>query len=71
MLECRLWRTQEELGWAIGVEKNTISYYENGKRDPSKDKLSAIAVHYMVSIEELLTSEDSGGGVLTINPHMF
>ena len=23
--------TQEDLGWAIGVEKNTISYYEKGR----------------------------------------
>jgi len=51
--------SQEKLGEAIGVEKNTVSYYENGKREPNKDILRAIAVHYMVSVEELLTGDFS------------
>ncbi len=63
--------TQEDLGWAIGVEKNTISYYEKGKREPDKEKLSAIAVHYMVSVEELLTSDFSNVGRVSVNSHLF
>ncbi len=49
--------TQEELGALIGVEKNTISHYEHGKREPSKDILKQIADHYMVSVEMLLNAE--------------
>lgn len=49
--------TQEELGAAIGVEKNTISHYEHGKREPGKDILKQIADHYMVSAGMLLTAE--------------
>ncbi|MBS6800172.1 MAG: helix-turn-helix transcriptional regulator [Firmicutes bacterium] len=30
---------QEKLGEAIGVEKNTVSNYENGKCEPHKDFL--------------------------------
>lgn len=63
--------TQEELGWSIGVEKNTISYYENRKREPDKEKLSAIAVHYMVSVEELLTSDFSNVDRISVNSHLF
>ena len=46
--------TQEQLGEVIGVEKNTISYYENGKREPDKETLTAIASHFMISVEELM-----------------
>ena len=46
--------TQEELGEAIFVEKNTVSYYESGKREPNKETLLAIAVHYSVPVEALL-----------------
>lgn len=59
--------SQEKLGEAIGVEKNTVSYYENGKREPNKDILRAIAVHYMVSVEELLTGDFSGLEKITVN----
>ena len=47
--------TQEELGVALSIEKNTVSYYENGKREPNKDMLTEIAKHFMVSVEELMT----------------
>lgn len=63
--------TQEDLGEAIGVEKSTISNYENGIREPTKEKLSAIATHYMVSVEELLTFDYSGIGRFNINPRVF
>lgn len=46
--------SQEELGAAIFVEKNTVSYYESGKRAPSKETLSAIAKHFAVSVDDLL-----------------
>ena len=49
--------TQEELGFALGVEKNTISSYETGRTEPGKDMLSMIASYYFVSVEELLLSD--------------
>ena len=59
--------TQEELGAAIYVEKNTISSYETGTREPKKSTLSAIARHYMVSVEELLNSDLSDIGKIEID----
>lgn len=59
--------TQEELGTAIFVEKNTISSYETGTREPKKDTLSAIARHFMVSVEELLYSDLSDIGKIKID----
>ena len=49
--------TQEELGFALGVEKNTISSYETGRTEPGKEMLSMIASHYFVSVEELLLTD--------------
>ena len=44
-LRCAFGETQEQLGEAIYVEKNTISYYEKGQREPKKETLAAIAQH--------------------------
>lgn len=63
--------TQEQLGEAIFVEKNTISYYENGKREPNKATLTAIANHYMVSVGELLYSDLTEIGKITVDPNAF
>lgn len=63
--------TQEQLGLAIYVEKNTVSYYENGKREPSKETLFAIANHYMVSVEELLHSDLTSIGTITVDKDAF
>lgn len=52
--------TQEELGVAIAVEKNTISNYENGKREPDKNTLTAIASHFMTTVEELMHHDFAG-----------
>lgn len=46
--------SQEELGFVLGVGKNTISYYETGQREPKKETLIKIARHYMVPVESLL-----------------
>lgn len=63
--------TQEGLGAVLGVEKNTVSYYENGKREPSRDMLSEIAKHYMVSVEELTFCDLSGIGKVNIDKNTF
>jgi len=63
--------TQEQLGEAIFVEKNTVSYYENGKREPNKETLIAIAEHYSASVGELLYSDLTGIGKITVDPNAF
>lgn len=63
--------TQEELGIAINVEKNTISHYENGKREPSMEILREIAKHYIVSVEEMTSSDLSGIGSITVDNKVF
>lgn len=50
--------TQTELGEILSVEKNTISNYERGKREPDKKTLALIAQHYAVTIEDLLYREN-------------
>ena len=63
--------TQERLGAALNVEKNTISYYENGNREPNKDMLAALAKHFMVSVEELMYCDLSGIGIITVDNNAF
>lgn len=50
--------TQTELGSLLGVTKNSISYYENGKRQPSPDMLVKLADYFGVSIDALLGRDD-------------
>lgn len=54
--------SQSEFGDAIGLHKNTVSFYETGNREPSKDTITAIAQHFMVSVDELLNSDFSNIG---------
>ena len=63
--------TQEELGAILNVEKNTVSYYENGKREPNKEMLSEIAKHFMVSVEELMFCDLTGIGTITVDNTVF
>lgn len=63
--------TQEQLSEAIGYSKNTVSNYENGSREPDQNTLAAIAKHYSISVEELLTSDLSNIDNITINKKFF
>lgn len=64
--------TQEQLGEAIGgFAKNAISYYETGRREPNKETLRKIAKHYVVSVEDLLYSDMTSIGEITINMEAF
>ena len=63
--------TQEQLGEAIYVEKNTVSNYENGKREPDKKTLIAIANHFMVSEGELLHSNLTAIRTITVDKDAF
>lgn len=51
--------TQQELGKAIGVEHNTISMYESGKRQPDLESLQAMAAHYGFPVDRLLYDDFS------------
>lgn len=46
--------TQAQLGSAIGVQHNTISEYENGKKQPAIEILQRIASHYSVTLDQLI-----------------
>ncbi len=46
--------TQEELGKKIGVTKSSMSLYEKGEREPSKDSLMKMADIFGVSIDYLV-----------------
>ena len=63
--------TQEQLGAILHVEKNTVSYYECGRSEPSEETLTRIAKHYMVSVEELLYSDLTIEGRITIHMDAF
>ncbi|MBP5255235.1 MAG: helix-turn-helix transcriptional regulator [Lachnospiraceae bacterium] len=54
--------TQEQLGQVLHVEKNTVSSYENGKREPDRETLDAIAKHFLVTVDELLNADYSSIG---------
>lgn len=49
--------TQEELGYAIGVEHNTISSYENARTEPDANTIALIADHYTVTPETITNSD--------------
>lgn len=63
--------TQEQLGEVLHMEKNTVSSYETGTREPSKRTLRAIAKHYMISTEELLHGDWSSIGKIQIDKDAF
>ena len=63
--------TQDDLANYLMVEKNTISNYENGKREPNKEMLNKISKHFMVSVEELLFTDLTNIGRFDIDPYSF
>ena len=46
--------SQQKLGELLGFCNQTISFWENGCREPDLDTLVQIAQYFEVSIEELL-----------------
>lgn len=63
--------SQEQLGEAIHVAKNTVSSYETGRTEPDKETLTAIAKHYMISVEVLLHSDLKSIGKITVDKNAF
>lgn len=46
--------TQEELALKVGVSREVITKWENGKMDPSLKSVVKLAEAFMVSVDELL-----------------
>lgn len=63
--------SQEKLGKAIGVSKTAITNYEKGIRHLSRDVLIAIANHYMITLEDLVTTDYSPLGKIQIDSLWF
>jgi len=59
--------TQKELGDAIHIKDNMISYFETGERKPSHDTIIAIAKHYGITVEELLYQDFSDLKGITVD----
>ncbi len=49
--------TQDELAQKLNINRNAISRYENGKRQPDYETLKNIADYFSVSIDYLLERE--------------
>jgi transcriptional regulator with XRE-family HTH domain len=46
--------TADDIHYALGVSRNTLSYLENGKRDPSLDVVRRLAAHLNVNLDWLV-----------------
>ena len=51
--------TQQDLGKVLGVSRATIAGYETKNHQPDYEKLEVLAHYFEVSIDYLLTGEDS------------
>jgi transcriptional regulator with XRE-family HTH domain len=59
--------TQDEVAKAVGVYKNHVSNWENGKSKPSLDSVIAISRLFAVSIDYLIFGNVPREGVEAIN----
>ena len=50
--------TQQKVALDLNVSRESLSYYENGKRQPSLELLIAFSKYYNVSIDYLITGKD-------------
>lgn len=60
--------TQYELGKALGVSPSTIGMYEQGRREPDKDALLAIANFFNVTTDYLLGNDTPASNPQTTTP---
>ena len=60
--------TQSELGKALGVSPSTIGMYEQGRREPDKDALLAIANFFNVTTDYLLGNDTPASNPQTTTP---
>ena len=51
--------TQQQLADDLGVQRNTISRYETGEREPSLEMLEVFARYFSVDIDYLVGASDT------------
>ena len=49
---------QQKVAMDLNTSRESLSYYENGKREPSLDLLKKMSEYFNVSIDYLITGED-------------
>ena len=49
---------QQKVAMDLGISREAISHYENGKRSPSIETLVILSNYYNVSIDYLITGKD-------------
>ncbi|MDE7477202.1 MAG: helix-turn-helix transcriptional regulator [Lachnospiraceae bacterium] len=59
--------TLEELGNVVHCAKSTVKGYENGSRKPDLQTLKTIALHYNKTVDELLNTDLTGLGEVTLD----
>lgn len=50
--------TQQKVALDLNISRESLSYYENGKRQPSIELIIQMADYFNVSIDFLLTGKD-------------
>ena len=49
---------QQKVAFDLHISREALSYYENGKREPSLEMLVQMSRYFNVSIDYLITGED-------------
>lgn len=49
---------QQKVALDLNISRESLSYYENGKREPSLSLLVAMSKYFNVSINYLITGEE-------------
>ena len=49
---------QQKVAMDLNISREALSYYENGKREPSLSLLVAMSHYFNVSIDYLITGEE-------------
>lgn len=49
---------QQKVAMDLNISRESLSYYENGKREPSLDLLVQMSEYFNVSINYLITGEE-------------
>ena len=49
---------QQKVALDLNISREALSYYENGKREPSLDMLNKLSKYFNVSIDFLINGEE-------------
>ena len=49
---------QQKVAYDLHISRECLSYYENGKREPSLDLLLEMSKYFNISINYLITGEE-------------